>query len=114
MMRCFSWLFLVLLVSLSLKPGLEFCSNTIPTETACCATQCSAPAGDENPQEKDCSDGQCNPFQICGQCVVPSPEVPLTLTVVPDVPITYEDIWLPEFHFDVLLPHWQPPKIQGA
>lgn len=60
---------------LALKPGVDaVCSLLIDLQGTCCDTVCT-PLSDKdstNDQEpiNDCSDGTCNPFQVCNSSVL--------------------------------------------
>jgi len=110
MIRSLSFLFAVLLVWLSLKPGFDALLENSQTQAICCEIKCTNTCSDERPVDDGCTGANCNPFQACGQCVLVVPEAPLAVATLPEFYQTATAFQPNHFCFDVPSTHWQPPR----
>ncbi|MCZ2249308.1 MAG: hypothetical protein LC111_11180 [Bacteroidia bacterium] len=98
---------------LAIKPGIDTLSLQTDTEQSCCGGQCTSDndnSQDEN-QENDCNGKSCNPFQVCGSCVLACLTLPFEYlpkqTVSTKETFAYQSAFASQFASDF----WQPPKI---
>lgn len=101
---------------LAVKPGMDWLSLQAGTEQTCCGGQCTPisdndKSQDQN-QENGCDGQTCNPFQVCGSCVLMCSNIcsfifDLNSTALSDKRITYLSTITSQFASDF----WQPPKI---
>lgn len=100
---------------LAVKPGIDTISLQADTEQSCCGGQCTPISDNDNSQdenkENDCNGKSCNPFQVCGSCVLACLTIPFEYLPKPTVStkktFTYQSAFASQFAPDF----WQPPKI---
>ncbi|MCG9881377.1 MAG: hypothetical protein MH472_12325 [Bacteroidia bacterium] len=94
----------VLVLFLALLPGIEL---VLPVSEAkcCCADFCKPTLGD------DCESENCNPFQVCGSCVITFFEA--SIAVKPKQLITYNIFSVQQImQIETFVgDFWQPPRI---
>lgn len=115
-MKLFTFLLAFTILTLTIKPCVDIFSLNQTEEIGCCAGACSSNKNKDTSEnqpdkENDCSDKNCNPFQICGAFVVHSFSDPLEGFVHPEKLIEhlfhYNSTFTSQFKPDF----WQPPKI---
>ncbi|MBK8243644.1 MAG: hypothetical protein IPK88_09475 [Saprospiraceae bacterium] len=101
---------------LTVKPSIDAFSLQTDTEQSCCGGQCKPIAdkeksSDQQKQKDDCSGKSCNPFQVCGSCVLHCLTNPFVDLLKPEIStkqnFTYQSAFTSQFAPDF----WQPPKI---
>lgn len=100
---------------LTVKPSIDAFSLQTDTEQSCCGGQCTPISDNDNSQdenkESDCNGKSCNPFQVCGSCVLACLTIPFEYLPKPTVStkktFTYQSAFASQFAPDF----WQPPKI---
>ncbi|MEX2350305.1 MAG: hypothetical protein WD554_05445 [Flavobacteriaceae bacterium] len=100
---------------LAVNPGIDLISLQTDTEQSCCGGQCT-PISDNNKsqdqnQDNDCNGKSCNPFQVCGSCVLLCITAPFDYLPKPTIStkhgFSYQSAFTSQFAPDF----WQPPKI---
>lgn len=112
--------FLILILAtfilfLAVKPGIDTLSLQADTEQTCCGGQCTPISDNDNSQgqnqDNDCDGKSCNPFQVCGYCVLVCLNLPFDYILKPtafsDKGFSYQSVFTSQFASDF----WQPPKI---
>ena len=102
---------------LAVKPGIEMLSLQTDTEQTCCSGQCTPISDNDNSQDQDqkqkndCDGQPCNPFQVCGSCVLVCLNIPFDYLLKPQIfskeGFSYQSAFVSQFASDF----WQPPKI---
>lgn len=101
---------------LAVKPGIDLLSLQADTELTCCGGECKPIADneklpDQQKKKDDCSGKSCNPFQVCGSCVLHFLTNRFLDLSKPEISIkqnfTFQSAFTSQFASDF----WQPPKI---
>ena len=100
---------------LAVKPGVDLLSFQKDTEQPCCDGQCSPTSNNEKSQKQkqnnDCGGKSCNPFQVCGSCVLVCVNFAFYFisktSIFSKKGFTYQSIFSTQYTSDF----WQPPKI---
>ena len=115
-MKFLSLLLATTILFLAVKPGIDLISLQSNTEKTCCGDQCkpiadSEKSSNQQKQKDDCSGKSCNPFQVCGSCVLHFLTNPFHDLSKPEIStkqnFTYQSAFTSQFAPDF----WQPPKI---
>jgi len=114
-MKFLAFILATVILFLAFKPGIDTLSLQTDTEQACCGGQCTPDAADDTPkdqnQDSGCDGKSCNPFQVCGSCVLVFSNLPFEYlskpTGVTEKDFTYQSIFTSPFASDF----WQPPEI---
>lgn len=114
-MRLFAFIMSIIVLTLTIEPGINSLLSRTSVETACC-DNCSKPDNkkDNKKQPTDhnkTSDNSCNPFQSCSTCIgftIESPIVNFTIQTQSNIELSLlthqiSSQFYPDF--------WQPPKI---
>jgi hypothetical protein len=112
-MKIFTFALALTILFLTVKPCMDIIYQNKNTEQGCFEGVCSL-ENQENKKEnkkEDCSDKNCNPFQICGAFVVHNFSNPLEGFVHSEIIVEhlfhYNSTFTSQFKPDF----WQPPKI---
>jgi len=114
-MKSLTFILAIFILFLVVKPGMDLLSSQAVKELTSCGGQCAPTSDNDNSedqnQDNDCGGKVCNPFQVCGSCVlvylslsfdyIPKP------TTFSDKGFTYQFVFTSQFASDF----WQPPKI---
>jgi hypothetical protein len=114
-MKLLTFILATFILFLAVKPGIDLLSSQVDTEQTCCCGQCTPTSDNDNSQgqnqDNDCDRKACNPFQVCGSCVLVCLNLPFNYipkpTALPDKGFTYQSVFTSQFAPDF----WQPPKI---
>jgi len=116
-MKLLTFILATFILFLAVKPGVDSISLQTDTEQTCCGGQCAPISDNENSQDQDqnqdndCNGKSCNPFQVCGSCVLVCLNLPFAYipkpTVFSDKGFTYQSDFISQFASDF----WHPPKI---
>jgi hypothetical protein len=116
-MKFLSIILVTLITFLALKPGMDelLCQENSCKD--CCGSSCAAsldnktPEEESNKNEDDCNGKSCNPFQVCGSCILiclhASAELIIKPTHLTKLTASYQLVFVSQFAPDF----WQPPKI---
>lgn len=114
-MKILTFILATFILFLAVKPEIDLLSLQADTEQTCCGGQCS-PTNDNDTsqdqnQDNDCDGKACNPFQVCGFCVLVCLNLPFDYipkpTVISEEKFTYQSTFTSQFAPNF----WQPPKI---
>ncbi|WP_091549112.1 hypothetical protein [Thermoflexibacter ruber] len=101
---------------LAVKPGIDIFLLQADTEQTCCGGQCTPISDNDKSQDQNqdnnCKGKTCNPFQVCGSCVLMCSNISSFIhlpkpTALSDKRFTYLSTITSQFASDF----WQPPKI---
>lgn len=100
---------------LAMKPGMDALCVQENSERFSCSKPCKALSDkdktDDQNQDNSCDGKACNPFQVCGSCVLICLQISAVCITEPtayhDKGFTYRNVFTPQFTPDF----WQPPKI---
>ncbi|MFN5629086.1 MAG: hypothetical protein ACK48W_07350 [Bacteroidota bacterium] len=100
---------------LAIKPGVDLLSFQEDAQQTCCDEQCSSTSQNEKSQnqtqDNDCGGKSCNPFQVCGSCVLVCVNFAFYFiskaSMFSKKGFTYQSIFSTQYTSDF----WQPPKI---
>lgn len=111
-MKYITNILIVFFLYLSIKPGVENLLNNSMIVQSCCGDVCIQDFENETDEDKNCDGKACNPFQICGSCVLfcmkSSFQSEITqLKINTTKGFTFYSIFISKFASDF----WQPPKI---
>lgn len=115
-MKLLSILLLSAIFFFSVKPGIDSISLKGSSEQNCCSKKCNTTEKNQKPpvqkkQKEDCSGKPCNPFQVCGCCILHClSDFPLGLPKTEFIlqhRFSYQTAFISYFSQDI----WQPPKI---
>jgi hypothetical protein len=114
-MKILIFILTTFILFLAVKPGIDLLSLQADTEQTCCSGLCSPTSendtSEDQNQNNDCDGKACNPFQVCGSCVLVCLSLPLYYIpksrVNSEVNFLYQSTFTSQFTPDF----WQPPKI---
>jgi hypothetical protein len=112
-MKFFTYILTFTVIFLSIKPGIDALPFASANKQACCSSITCNQDGDaqDSDNQDDQNNGWCNPFQICGSCV-------LICTSTADYPSIQANISTETFFgnqtlkpYQLISDFWQPPQI---
>ncbi len=112
--------FLTLILTISIlflaaKPAIDALSFQAETEQSCCGGQCTPISENNNKQdqnqENDCNGKSCNPFQVCGSCVLLCLTMPFDYLPKANIYCKQNFTYQLAFTFQFASDFWHPPKI---
>ena len=113
-MKSFALLWAAFILILALNPGISVLSIKANTESSCCGEVCNPESKKINTQEENkdngCEGKSCNPFQVCGCCILVCPNLPSNnlekVAAVTEKVFTYQS----DFSNPLTSDFWQQPR----
>lgn len=115
-MRQLTSILAFLVLYLAIKPGADRLTMNEAAEKSCCSHACiemqSQNTEEEPSSDNDCAGKICNPFEVCGLCILDCLHfnnrfILVDPTLIQEMHFAFQCSLIPQFAPDF----WQPPKI---